>query len=112
MVSSEHAYGACLYVRSVDFHPNNQIQSYILCAKSKVALIKTLTLPRLELCGALLLSRLVKKTVEALNVKFHKVYCWTDSKIVLSWLSAEPSRWNVFVAHRVAEIQENQFIDS
>lgn len=107
--ASERAYGACLYARCS--LGNGLYKTSILCSKSRVAPIKTLTLPRLELCGALLLSRLVKEVVTALSVKISKIHCWTDSKIVLSWLASEPSRWNVFVAHRVAEIQHNVHID-
>ena len=108
--ASERAYGACLYLRSIDEY--GKIMVSLLCAKSKVAPIKTLTLPRLELCGALLLFRLIKKTLDALSVEIREVNCWTDSKIVLSWLAAEPAQWNVFVSHRIAEIQQNNKINN
>lgn len=107
--SSEQAYGACLYLRSLN--ENNTWEVQLLCAKSKVAPIKTVTVPRLELCGTLLLSRLVNKTLTALDLPVASVNCWTDSKIVLAWLESEPGKWNIFVAHRVAEIQENKFIN-
>ncbi|XP_076294565.1 uncharacterized protein LOC143215848 [Lasioglossum baleicum] len=34
-----------------------------------------------------------------------KIYLWSDSTIVLSWLQGRPSKWKTFVANRVAEIQ-------
>jgi len=103
--SSERAYGACIYSRTVN--KNGLIFSHLLSAKSRVAPIKSLTLPRLELCGAVLLSRLMKKTREILNVPINNMCYWTDSKIVLSWILEEPATWSVFVSHRVSEIQQS-----
>jgi hypothetical protein len=59
----------------------------------------------LELCGSLLLAKLILavKTSTSLNCQ---VVAWTDSTIVLHWLAGLPSRWKTFVANRVAEIQE------
>lgn len=102
--SSERAYGACIYARTIN--KNGVILSHLLCAKSRVAPIKCLTLPRLELCGAVLLSRLMKKTAETLTVPINKICYWTDSSIVLSWISKEPVTWSVFVSHRVSDIQQ------
>ncbi|XP_053691605.1 uncharacterized protein LOC128740119 [Sabethes cyaneus] len=45
-----HAYGACLYVRSIDSDGNSTV--LLLCAKSKIAPLKEMTIPRKELCAA------------------------------------------------------------
>ncbi|XP_050305066.1 uncharacterized protein LOC126742465 [Anthonomus grandis grandis] len=108
--SSEKAYGACLFLRSVS--SNGEMNAHILCAKSKVAPLKSITLPRLELCGALLLSRLITKTKNALNMDIDSVWCWSDSTIVLAWLASDPGKLNTFVSHRVAEIQGNKLINA
>ncbi|XP_062558236.1 uncharacterized protein LOC134223115 [Armigeres subalbatus] len=65
---------------------------------------KTISLPRLELSGALLLSHLFQKVKQSLKVEI-KCYYWVDSTIVLHWLAGTPSRWKTFVANRVSEIQ-------
>ena len=61
--ASEKGYGACIYLRSTDKH--GQDYSSLVCYKSRVAPIRKLTIPRLELCGALLLSRLYEATSAA-----------------------------------------------
>jgi len=60
---------------------------------------------KLELCGAEHLSRLIAE-VAGTSAFEGKVYCWSDSAVALSWIRDEPSRFNIFVANRVAAIQE------
>ncbi|XP_072401168.1 uncharacterized protein [Diabrotica undecimpunctata] len=102
--SSEKAYGACIFIKSTD--SLGRSYSFLLCAKSKVAPLKPVTLPRLELCGAVILSRLTNKVKNSLNVQFDTCYLWTDSSIVLSWLKTAANTLKTFVSNRVAEIQE------
>lgn len=102
--ASQQAYGACLYVRSVD--KSGQILIQLLCSKSRVAPVKTVSLPRLELCGMLLLAKLLQKTVPVLNTSIDNIFLWTDSTICLAWISSPATRWKVFVSNRVAQIQE------
>lgn len=97
------AYGACLYV--VSHGPESVHSSQLLCAKSRIAPLKTLTLPRLELSGALLLANLFEKVRDSLSVPVTETYLWTDSTIVLSWLAMEPSDLKTFVSNRVSSIQ-------
>jgi len=100
--ASEQAYGACVYIRSTDRH--GQHSSRLLCSKSRVAPLKTITLPRLELCGALLLAQLMNKVLTSMRIKSNQVYYWTDSIIVLHWIKAVDKKWKVFVANRVNKI--------
>lgn len=77
--ASKVAYGACLYVRCIG---RDGVTSKLLCSKSKIAPLKQMTIPRQELCAALLLSRLVEKAVPALQMEFQRILLW----IVKSYL--------------------------
>lgn len=103
--ASMQAYGAVVYIRTET--PNHSIETRLVAAKTRVAPLKTISLPRLELCGALLLSRLMKQIGQALGIPTSNMFAWTDSSVVIAWLCGEPTRWKLFVANRVVEIIEN-----
>jgi len=92
-------------LQTVDSDDN--FRSTLLCSKSRVAPIKnkTITLPRLELCGAVILVRLLKNVREALKIDFDGIYAWSDSTIALAWIAGDPSRQKTFISNRAAEIQ-------
>lgn len=66
------------------------IEVSLMCSKTKVAPIKRLTIPHLELCGAYLLAQLLRHVKEVFHIPSTKVYAWTDSTIVLNWLVGNP----------------------
>ncbi|XP_023947649.2 uncharacterized protein LOC112052703 [Bicyclus anynana] len=102
--SSERAYGACLYIRSVNKH--NLVTVRLLTSKSRVAPIKPTTIPRLELCGTLLAARLCDKVLNSLTIPISKCRFWCDSMIVLGWLNTPSPRLKSFVRNRVNEIKD------
>ena len=94
--ASQRAYGACAYLVTKD-------TSCLVMAKNRVAPIKSQTLPRLELMGALIGAKLADHLKTILDVK--TVTFWCDSQIVLSWLSSS-KELKPFVRNRVQEIKD------
>lgn len=102
--ASSLAYGAAVYARVTD--PSGRVCVNLLSTKSKVAPIKTLTIPRLELNGAKMLTELMETVREALNVPQENCTFWCDSTIVLRWLEKELSSLDIYNANRVSYILE------
>ncbi|XP_025262213.1 uncharacterized protein LOC112637209 [Camponotus floridanus] len=100
--ASERGYAAVVYLR---VSSTEETSIHLLAAKSKVAPIKPVTLPRLELCAASLLTNLVHHLRSSLEVSA-PVYLWSDSKVVLHWIKGHASRWKTYVANRVSLIQK------
>ena len=81
----------------------------LVAAKSRLAPTKPSTIPRLELFGNLLLSRLMVSVKNAISsvLKIAKEYFWTDSEITLAWISSQKKEFKTFVENRVQEIRRN-----
>ncbi|XP_032687426.1 uncharacterized protein LOC116851764 [Odontomachus brunneus] len=100
--ASTKAYAAAVYLRVITV--DGMVSVNLLAAKSKVAPVRTMSVPRLELSAAQLLARLIEFLLESLDFRDVSVHCWTDSTITLAWLSRPSTTWKTFVANRVAEI--------
>ncbi|XP_018393393.1 PREDICTED: uncharacterized protein LOC108772368 [Cyphomyrmex costatus] len=94
---------ACIYVQWKD---DNSTQTFVslLCSKVKVAPLKRQSIPRLELCSALLLARLIVNVKQAIQINVDGIYAWSDSMVALYWIRGDTSRWKPFVSNRVTEI--------
>ncbi len=88
-----------MYIRLTDTSNHNQVIS-----KTKVAPIKRLSIPRLELCGAHLLAQLLHHARKVLDISLSSIYAWTDSTIVLNWLDGSPKRFKTYVGNRISAI--------
>lgn len=102
--ASEKVYACCVYLRNKN--DDGTIMSRLIAAKTKLAPVtKNITLPRLELCAAELLAKLIEKIKDSLLCQNNiKIFAWTDSMITLGWICGDISRWKTFVANRVNKI--------
>ncbi|XP_036347816.1 uncharacterized protein LOC118757186 [Rhagoletis pomonella] len=96
--ASERAYAAVMYARTLQ--PDGRVTVALISSKSKVAPLKTTTLPRLELCAAHLAAKLVQSVLHSWDDLRYPLYAWTDSTITLAWMQAHPSKWLTFIANR------------
>ncbi|XP_018402453.1 PREDICTED: uncharacterized protein LOC108779488, partial [Cyphomyrmex costatus] len=101
--ASSRAYAAVVYIRVL--RAPTDVRVCLLAAKTKVAPLKTLSIPRLELNAIVLLSRLIQWVQTTLNSPSVPVFGWSDSAVALAWLRKHPARWQTFVANRVSEVQ-------
>lgn len=104
--ASPQAYGAAAYVRYRHSVTGN-VASGLLFSKVRVAPLKELSLPRLELLAALIGSRMIKYLRNVLQDSESSYFMWTDSMIALCWIAKPSKNWKVFVGNRVEEIQSS-----
>ena len=97
--TSPKAYGCIAYL-------TNGNQSSPIMAKSRVAPLKVLSLPQLELMAALIGTRLAKFLLDTLSSRYPnlKVKIWSDSEIVLYWINSN-RKLKQFVMHRINEMK-------
>ena len=104
-VTSTTACTAVVYVRE---QMDERVHRQMLTAKTRFAPIKTLCVPRLEICAALLgaqLSQAVKEAINDSRFPTPNVFAWMDSQVTLAWIKDNPRKWKTFVANRIAKIQ-------
>ena len=101
--ASEFAYGAVAYLKV--YNENFGKVSFIM-GKSRVAPIKMITIPRLELTAAVVAAKMYQFVKDEIDMTIDQVIFWTDSQVVLRYLHNTSSRFKVFVANRIQTIQE------
>ena len=100
--ASSKGYGAVSYLRQID--NLGQVHCSLVMAKSRLAPLKAMTIPRMELSAAVLATRLDKMILHELTMPIDDSIFWTDSTCVLRYISNEDKRYQIFVANRVAAI--------
>ena len=101
--ASKRAYGFAAYSVQLECQT-----SYLLLSKYRVAPVKELTIPRLELTALNLASKLASTLMECVNLPLTSCTLWSDSKVSISWVKYHRST-DVYVRNRVDEIREKNF---
>ena len=103
--ASADSYGQVSYLRIVN--NERKINCRLMMGKSRVAPAKRPTIPRLELTAAAVVSTKVARSIkEELDIPILLELFWTDSQVVLAYISNEVKRFHLFVANRVKKIRE------
>ncbi|XP_050548463.1 uncharacterized protein LOC126910121, partial [Daktulosphaira vitifoliae] len=106
--ASGKGYAGSIYLRVV--HHTGDISVYFVTCKTKVAPLKNgdanTSMPRLELCGALLVAQTLHRVYNCLmsEISISAIQAWTDSTVVLAWLKTDKKDFKIFVTNRVAKI--------
>ena len=100
--ASQKACAAVIYIKSIEHNGEGHINFMI--ARTKVAPLKGETIPRLELMACLLAAKLIRTIISNFETQ-PEYFCWTDSKVALSWIRSEPHLWKPYVRNRASEIQ-------
>lgn len=101
--ASECGMSAVTFLR---FIRNGIVECRIVAAKTRVAPLKFVSIPRLELQAAVIGARLACTIADSLSITISSKYYWTDSRDVLCWLNSDHRRYTQYVAFRVSEILE------
>ena len=102
--ASEQAFAAVAYFR---FAREDEVQVTQVMAKARVAPVKQLTIPRLELQAAVLGVRLAATIKASHTIRIDESLFLSDSKTVLAWINSSNSKLPSFVASRIGEILDS-----
>ena len=98
-------YCAVAYLRVAS--QNGKVMTSFVCAKSRMKpMAADMTMPRMELLGALIAARLAVKLQQDMDCRDIPLTCWTDSSVVYQWIKRTDADWQVWVSNRVTEIRE------
>jgi len=100
--ASKKAYATCIFVRTVT---DTGVTVQLVNARSRVAPIKGLSIPRLELLACLIGARLSATILKDMSLKNISTIFWTDSSTALAWINRGEQQWGTFVRNRVHEIK-------
>ena len=103
--ASEYGYGQVSYLRLVD--NTGRIHCSLVIGKARVAPLKCMTMPRMELVAATLSVKISVLLKKELQIPIKKEMFWTDSEVVLAYIRNEAKRFKIFVANRIELIKEH-----
>ncbi|XP_055590680.1 uncharacterized protein LOC129742764 [Uranotaenia lowii] len=103
--ASEVAYACVTYFRRIN--EDGTINVALVSAKTKVAPLKPMTIPRMELMACVIGTRQAQFVVNGHSFSFTRRLFWSDSNTALSWINSDPMKFQQFVRFRVGEILES-----
>ncbi|XP_075157822.1 uncharacterized protein LOC142231088 [Haematobia irritans] len=106
--ASVDAYAAAVYLR-VELEGN--VKCSLIASKTRVAPLKPISIPKLELMAAVIGLRLSNFITREMSIEIHRKVFWSDSKDVLYWIRSDARKFQQFVAVRVGEILEGSLIN-
>jgi hypothetical protein len=101
--ASKDAIGAAVYLKL--WNGNGVVSVSFVYGQTRLALIHPVSIPCLELCGAVLVVEAVRKILKEMDMEIMQVVYYTDSKVVLGYITNESKRFYVYVANRVQLIR-------
>ena len=101
----ESGYGQFSCIRLLN--QRDQVHCTLLIGKSRVAPLKFVSVPRLELTAATLSVKISKMLKNELDIHVDDEIFWTNSKVVLGYINNDVHRFKVFVANRVQQIRDH-----
>ncbi|GBM77017.1 hypothetical protein AVEN_155870-1, partial [Araneus ventricosus] len=100
--ASQSAYATCIFLRA-ESADNTSCQ--LIQARNRVAPLKKISIPRLELLSCTIGARLAKATISELGLEKIPIFYWSDSMNALYWIKRNEN-WATFVYNRVLEIRK------
>ena len=107
--ASESGYGSVSYLCMVNKSGKRHVA--FMVGKARVAPLKQMTIPRLELTAAMLSVKVDKMLKAELLFPMEASMFWTDSQSVLKYIANETTRFQTFVANRISMIRDNTKVD-
>lgn len=107
--ASVKAIAAVAYLRVTHEDGHNEVG--FVMGKAKLAAVPELTIPQLELCAAVLAVEMSELFKEELKIEVNRTVFYTDSKVVLGYISNQNRRFHVYVNNRVQRIKQSSLPD-
>ena len=98
------AYAAAVYIRHE--YEDKSTTTRLVGSKTRLSPLKAMSIPRLELMGAVIGLRLTKQISSALEIPLSQATFWVDSMNVIYWIHGQSRNYKPFVSHRVGEIHQ------
>lgn len=107
--ASTSGYGQVSYLRLVN--DQGEVHCCFMMGKARVTPLKPITVPRLELSAANTSTKVATQLKRELNINLSSEVFWTDSKVVLGYITNQSRKFHLFVANRVQAIHEASSVE-